>query len=262
MHIIPKVFLIISLLGLTFSDIEKREQNSYFGGGEELTFKVRYLFFNAAEAKMTVSNTIYQIQNRPTYKIDVTGRTLNIFKIFYVKDNWGTYMDTAKMIPYMSYRHIEEGDYRKHEQINFDHQKKNAVMNIFDRDNRRITETTSHVIPSGVQDIVSGFYYLRTMDLSNMKKGQNVNVRGFFDKKLYNIKLTYEGKERIKTKVGTFDTFIFSPTMPGNKLFSGDNPVKVWITDDKNRIPVKITANLVVGSLNMEISEARGLRHP
>src|SRR5690606_3838364 len=102
-HILPKVFLIISLLSLTFSDMEKKEQNYYFAGGEELTFKVRYLFFNAAEAKMTISNTIYQIQNRPTYKIDVTGRTLNIFKIFYVKDNWGTYMDTAKMIPYISY---------------------------------------------------------------------------------------------------------------------------------------------------------------
>src|SRR5690606_39367866 len=99
MHILSKVFLIISLLGLTFSDIEQRQQNSYFSAGEELTFKVRYLFFNAAEAKMTISNTIYQIQNRPTYKIDVTGRTLNIFKIFYVNDYWVTYVDTAKMYP-------------------------------------------------------------------------------------------------------------------------------------------------------------------
>lgn len=262
MHIISKVFLMISLMSLIFSDVEKKEQNTYFAGGEELTFKVRYLFFNAAEAKMTISKTIYQMQNRPTYKIDVTGRTLNIFKIFYVKDNWGTYLDTAKLIPYISYRHIEEGDYRKHEQINFDHQKQTATVNIFDRDNRRITETTSYTVKSGVQDIVSGFYYLRTLDLSSLSKGQTINIGGFFDKKTYNIKLTYEGKERIKTKIGEFDTFIFSPTMPSNKLFNGDNPVKVWITDDKNRIPVKITANLVVGSLNMEITEAKGLRHP
>jgi len=109
---------------------------------------------------------------------------------------------------------------------------------------------------------VSGFYYLRTMELSGLKKGQAITIKGFFDKKLYNIKLTFEGKERIKTKIGEFDTFIFSPTMPGNKLFSGENPVKVWITDDKNRIPIKITANLVVGSLNMDITKATGLRHP
>src|SRR5690554_5789108 len=261
MYIIPKIYLFLTLIGITFSDVQKDEQNDSFIGGEELTFKVKYLFFNAAEAKFTVSKTVYQIQGRPTYKIDVHGRTLNIFKIFYVKDNWGTYMDTARLVPYISYRHIEEGNYRKNEQIIFDHQDETATVHLFDRDNKKITEKTSHDAPANVQDIVSGFYYLRTRNLSALKQGETISIPGFFDKKLYNIKLTFEGKERIKTQIGDFDTFIFSPTMPGNKLFSGDNPVKVWITDDKNRIPVKITANLVVGSLNMEITQALGLRH-
>jgi hypothetical protein len=261
MKIVSKIFLFFLIVGFTFSDLRQTNQNTYFSGGEELTFKVKYLFFNAAEAKLTINKTIYQVQNRPTYKIDVYGRTLNIFKIFYVKDNWGTYLDTAKLIPYVSYRHIEEGNYRKHEQINFDHAKRKAVVNNFDRDNRKITETTSHDIPPGIQDIVSGFYYLRTLDLSQLVNGEAIQIKGFFDKKLHNIKLIFEGKERIKTKIGEFDTFVFSPTMPGNKLFSGDHPVKVWITDDKNRIPVKITASLVVGSLDMEITRAEGLRH-
>lgn len=262
MQMISKIFLFFFIVGFTFSDFHQTEQNTYFAGGEELTFKVKYLFFNAAEARLTISETIYQVQDRPTYKVDVYGRTLNIFKIFYVKDNWGTYLDTARIIPYVSYRHIEEGNYRKHEQINFYHHKRSAVVNTFDRDNKKITETTSHDITPGIQDIVSGFYYLRTMDLSKMSKGEEIQIGGFFDKKLYNIKLTFEGKQRIRTKIGEFDTFVFSPTMPGNKLFSGERPVKVWITDDKNRIPVKITASLVVGSLDMEIDRATGLRHP
>jgi len=262
MYTIPKIFLFFSILGLTFSEMHKPVQNDYFTGGEELTFKVKYLFFNAAEAKFTISKTIYQDQNRPTYKIDMFGRKLSIFKTYYVKDNWGTYLDTAKLIPYISYRHIEEGNYRKHEQVNFDHQKGTAVVNEFDRDNKKITETTTHTVSPNIQDIVSGFYNLRTKDLSQIKKGDAISIPGFFNKKLYNIKLTFEGKERIQSRIGTFDTFVFSPTMPGNKLFSGTNPVKVWITDDKNRIPIKITANLVVGSLDMEITEAVGLRHP
>src|SRR5690554_1797930 len=133
MYTIPKVFLFFSIVGLTFSDLHKPVRNDYFTGGEELVFKVKYLFFNAAEARFTVSNTIFQVKDRPTYKIDVFGRTLSIFKIFYVKDNWGTYLDTAKLIPYISYRHIEEGNYRKHEQVNFDHEKRLAVVNTFDR---------------------------------------------------------------------------------------------------------------------------------
>jgi hypothetical protein len=63
------------------------------------------------------------------------------------------------------------------------------------------------------------------------------------------------------TNIGSFNTFKFSPIMPENKLFSGEHPIKVWITDDKNKIPVKIKANLVVGALDMEITEARGLRN-
>ncbi|HLU90460.1 MAG TPA: DUF3108 domain-containing protein [Cyclobacteriaceae bacterium] len=262
MYTVPKVFLFFSIIGLAFSDMRQRAQNTYFTGGEELTFKVKYLFFNAAEARFTISNTIYQVQDRPTYKIDVYGRTLSIFKIFYVKDNWGSYLDTARLIPYRSYRHIEEGNYRKHEQVKFDHKNENAIVTTFDRDNRKVTDTSHYPIKPGMQDIVSGFYYLRTLDLSRLKKGEAITIPGFFDKKLYNIKLTFEGKERVKSRIGTFDTFVFSPTMPSNKLFSGSNPVKVWITDDKNRIPIKITANLVVGSLDMEITDAVGLRHP
>ena len=262
MHFISKFLLSIAVAGLIFSQGKREVQNDYFTMGEELTFKVKYLFFNAAEAKMTISNIVYQIDGRPTYKIDVHGRTLSIFRIFYVKDNWGTYLDTARLIPYISYRHIEEGNYRKHEQVRFDHDNGKATLNLFDRENKRITETTTHDIAPNVQDIVSGFYLLRTMDLSNIKKGEAIDIKGFFDKTSYNIKLTFEGKERISTKVGTFDTFIFSPTMPSNKLFSGEKPVKVWITDDANRIPVRINAKLVVGSLDMEITEAKGLRNP
>src|SRR5690606_4790186 len=133
MYTVPKVLLFFSVIGLSFSDMHKPVQNTYFTGGEELTFKVKYLFFNAAEARFTVSKTIYQLQKRPTYKIDVYGKTLNKFKIFYVKDKWGSYLDIASLVPYISFRHIEVGNYRKHVQVNFDHEKGVAVVNTFDR---------------------------------------------------------------------------------------------------------------------------------
>jgi hypothetical protein len=37
--------------------------------------------------------------------------------------------------------------------------------------------------------------------------------------------------------------------------------VKVWVTKDQNKIPVKIKANLFVGSLNIDIASANGLRN-
>lgn len=237
------------------------QKNTAFDSGEELVFKVSYGFLDAAEAKMKVSPQVTSVNNRPTYKIDVFGETLGVFKLFRVNNNWGTYLDTTKIIPYQSYRHIEEGKYRKHEQVIFDHEKKNAHVKLYDRENKELVDTKDYKVPANVQDIVSGFYQLRTMDLKRLKKGDSVTLTGFFDKEVYNLKLEYKGKETVSTKLGTFSSFVFSPIIPKNKLFRGEQPVTIWVTDDKNKIPVKIKAKLAVGALDMEIMEARGLRN-
>lgn len=237
------------------------QKNTAFRTGEELTFKVSFGFLDAAEAKMLISPKVYRTDDRPTYKIDVYGQTLGVFKLFKVNDNWGSYLDTAKIIPYQSYRHIEEGKYRKHERVFFDHQKKNAHVKLYDRENKELVSTKDYPVPTNVQDIVSGFYLLRTMDLKKLKKGDMVTLTGFFDKEVHKINLLYAGKEQLKTKIGDFETFVFTPIIPKNKLFRGDKPVTVWVTDDANKIPIKIKAKLWVGSLDMEITEAKGLRN-
>lgn len=237
------------------------QKNTAFKTGEELTFKVSFGFLDAAEAKMLISPKIYHTDDRPTYKIDVYGQTLGVFKLFKVNDNWGSYLDTAKIIPYQSYRHIEEGKYRKHERVLFDHQKKNAHVRLYDRENKELVSTKDYPIPANVQDIVSGFYLLRTMDLKKLKKGDMVTLTGFFDKEVHKLNLLYAGKEQLKTNIGDFETFVFTPIIPKNKLFRGEKPVTVWVTDDANKIPIKIKAKLWVGSLDMEITEAKGLRN-
>lgn len=84
-------------------------------------------------------------------------------------------------------------------------------MELYDRDNRTLKESKEYKLPSQVQDLVSGFYYLRTMDLTNLKKGQAILITGFFDKEIYNLKLIFEGTERIETSLGLKDTYIFFP---------------------------------------------------
>ncbi|SEJ58766.1 Protein of unknown function [Cyclobacterium xiamenense] len=256
------IFLMLFFLGNAQApEPEPVRKNQAFGKGETLTFNVSYFFINAAEAKMVISDEIHQVDDRPAYKIDVYGRTLSIFKLFYVKDNWGTYIDTARIVPYRAYRHIEEGNYRKHEVIDFDQQNQSATVKLYDRENKELVKTESFDVPYQVQDIVSGYYLLRTMDFKGLKKGDEIGIKGFFDMKNYNLKLIYEGKDRVSTSIGDFDTHVFSPVMPSNKLFRGKKPIKMWITADDNRIPVKIKASMVVGSINMDIVSAEGLRN-
>lgn len=263
-HQMKTLFLsLVLLLFLSASAFAQDDQkNSAFTFGEELQFDVSYGWLNLAEAKLQIHRRMVNENSRPHYKIDAFGKTKGAATIFgRVNDNWGTHVDTSTLLPSLSYRYIEEGKYRKNEKVFFDQQNKKAKMELYDRENRNLKESKEYKLPGQVQDLVSGFYYLRTMDLTNLKKGQSILITGFFDKEIYNLKLIYEGTEQIQTTLGIKETYIFSPLMPPNKLFRGDYPVKVWVTKDQNKIPVKIKANLFIGSLNMDISSAKGLRN-
>lgn len=237
-------------------------QNTAFSFGEELQFEVSYGWLVLADAKLQVARRAHDHDNKPHYKIDVFGKTKGAATIFgRVNDNWGTYLNIESMLPTVSYRHIEEGNYRKHEKVLFDQKNRKARMELYDRDNKILKQVKEYDLPSEVQDLVSGFYFLRSMDLQNLKPGETILIKGFFDKEFYNIKLIYEGTEKIETELGLKDTYIFSPQLPKNKLFRGDYPVKVWVTKDQNKIPVKIKANMFLGSLNLDIKSAKGLRN-
>ena len=263
-HQMKTVFgtVLLLLAATSFVWSQNDPENSAFTFGEELQFEVSYGWLNLADAKLQVNRRAVTEKSRPHFKIDAYGKTKGAATIFgKVNDNWGTHIDTSTLLPSLSYRYIEEGKYRKHEKVHFDQKNRNARMELYDRDNRTLKETKEFKLPGNVQDLVSGFYYLRAMDLTNMKKGQVITITGFFDKEIYNLKLIYEGSEELETSLGLKDTYIFSPLIPQNKLFRGEYPVKVWVTKDQNKIPVKIKANLFIGSLNIDISSAKGLRN-
>lgn len=256
------LLLILSFFSFGWSKAQTKVANTAFTFGEELNFEVSYGWLSLAEAKLQVAKRPHSEGDRVFYKIDAFGKTKGAATIFgRVNDNWGTHLDTGSFLPSMSYRHIEEGKYRKHEKVYFDQQNKKARVELYDRENRTLKEVKEFNLPNQVQDLVSGFYLLRSMNLSNLRKGQEILITGFFDKEIYNLKLIYEGTEQIETSLGKRDTYIFSPQIPKNKLFRGDFPVTVWVTKDQNKIPVKIKANLFIGSLNIDIASAKGLRN-
>jgi len=232
-----------------------------FTFGEDLHFEVTYGWVDLAEARLHINNKVIFENSQPYFKIDAFGKTKGAVTIFSkVNDNWGTHLNTQSLLPRLSYRYIEEGRYRRNEKVYFDQVNKKATLELYDRENKKVKETKVYSLPGTVQDLVSGFYYLRTLDLSALRKGQEVLIRGFFDKEIYNLKLIFEGTEILETNLGKKETYLFSPKIPKNSLFRGEYPVKVWITKDANKIPVKIKANLFIGSLDIDITSAKGLK--
>jgi len=226
--------------------------------GERIEYRVHYGFINAGEAILQMDKSIYTINNRACYKIDVYGRTKGFFDmVTSVRDNWGTYLDTSAVVSQMFYQSIKEGKYLKKEVIEFDHDNNVALVNRLNKVDSSLMKKDKIAIPPNIQDIVSGYYYLRTFDFDTMRTDHIFTVVGFFDDTTYHIKVKFLGRKKLKTKIGEFNSFIMSPIMPPNAFFRGKNPLKVWVSDDKFRIPLKIKADLLIGALEIDISSYR-----
>ncbi|MEX2335637.1 MAG: DUF3108 domain-containing protein [Fulvivirga sp.] len=228
--------------------------NTSFIRGEVIEYKAHYGFVNAATGTMVINDDIYTIKGRPCYKIDVYGRSTGMLDLFMrIRDNWGTYLDTAAIITQKSYRLIEEGKYRKNEVVNFDQINKVARVKTFDNKKEQWRPEETYEIPPNVQDIVSGYYYLRTLKFDTLNNGDIIEIDAFFDDEVYDFKVRFIGREMIKTKLGEIRSVILAPIMPDNDLFEGENSVKVWISDDLNKVPLKIKAEMFVGAVEIDI---------
>ena len=226
-----------------------------FSRGEKLEYRVHYGFFNAGEATIKVHDNYYELGERPCYKMEVLGRSVGAFdRIIRIRDTWGTFMDTGAYKPRMAYRYVEENKYRLKEVVTFDYVKRIAKVDVKDR------RDTAYRIPDPVHDIVSGYYFLRQIDYSKVKPGEVLNIDAFFENSNYQFRLRLIGRETIKTKFGKVKCIVLSPIMPKNGLFDGENSIRLWMSDDAIRIPVKVRAELFVGAVELDITSYQGTK--
>ena len=237
--------------------------NDSFSKGEVIHFKMTYGIFTVGKGSTQIHPNYFRVNNRQCFKVDVFGRTVGMVDwVADVDDQWGAYIDTAALVPHMFYRKIREGKYKKDEETYFDHEKRKISVKATDRKTGKFKEPKLYDAPAQVRDMIAGFLYLRVMDLSKTKVGDTILVTGFFEDEFYKMNIIYHGKEAVKTKVGKVNSLIFKPVMPKNKLFDGENSITAWFSDDKNRIPVKINAEMFIGSAGVELTDYSGLKHP
>lgn len=259
------LFLVFLLSGFLSEDkdIYPPVKNESFTRGEVINFKMTYGIFTVGKGSVNIHPKYFRINNRDCFKIDVYGKTVGMVDwVADVDDRWGAYIDTVAIVPHQFYRFIREGRYRKDEWTNFDHPNRKIEVKTLDKKTGKLKEPKYYDAPAEVRDMVAGFLYLRNMDLSRAKVGDTISVKGFFEDEFYNFKIIYSGKETIRVKAGKIRTLVFKPVMPKNKVFDGENSVTAWFSDDKNRIPVKINAEMFIGSAGVELTDYAGLKNP
>ncbi len=248
-----KLPLLLFLFGIIF--ILPAQEKAY-GDGEFFKFRVHYGFVTAGYATLKVKDA--SLNGKDVFHVRGYGQTVGVSKWFFkVEDDYQSYIDKQKNIPYRFIRKIDEGGYTKDIQIDFNHNSQKATV----KDNKK-KETTVFSFPKDTQDMISAFYYLRnTLDTENIKEGDVVEMNMFFDQENYKFRLKFLGKEVLDTNFGRVRTLIFRPYVQSGRVFKEKESLTVWISDDKNKIPLLVKADLAVGSLKATLTEFKGLQH-
>ena len=250
-----KKAILCLLLLTTFGFDSQRE--SAFGVGEWFKFRIHYGFVNAGYATLADKEAI--LHNEKVFHLIGKGQTTGISRFFFkVDDLYESYIDEKTFVPYQFLRKINEGGYTKNQEGFFIPQQNKITV----KDYKHKTEKT-FAIPKNTQDILSAFYYLRNFaTIDEIKPGEYVAIDMFFDEETTKFKLKFIGRENIKTKFGTVASMIFKPYVFSGRVFKEQESVTVWISDDDNKIPLRIQADLLVGSIKADLESYKGVRFP
>ncbi len=246
---------IIAIL-LFFNFASLYAQKKAYGDGEWLNFRVHYGLITAGNATLEVKKTT--IDGKQVYHIKGYGETSGMTSWFFpVKDDYQSYVDVEKDIPYRFIRKIDEGGHTKDIQIDFDHTKLDATIN--DKKNNSLKVVS---FPKDAQDMVSAFYYLRNnLEVEKIKEGDEILLNMFFDRENYKFKLKFLGREIINTEFGKVACLVFRPYVQSGRVFKEKESLTLWVSDDDNKIPIVIKADLMVGSLKATLIQFKGLQH-
>lgn len=221
--------------------IDRYLENLAFGVGEKLSFEVKYGFISAGTATMEVMRLI-EYENRPCYQIVTQARSNSFFSTFYkVEDRVESIMDATGLFSWRFEKNLREGKYRSDRKYSFD-QRGNSVVYKGD---------TIEIEPF-VQDALSTLYYMRTQPL---EVGKSFFLDNFIDGRKYHLEVKVLKRETITVDAGSFECFVVEPITQSVGIFKHEGRLKVWLTDDRLRLPVLMKSKVIVGSIAVELTD-------
>jgi len=223
-----------------------------FKPGEELSYSLKYGFFTAATADIKVESSNIKFEGNPAYHIIANGKTAGTFDFLYkVRNRYETYVDEKTLQPYFYAENRHESSYKHSDKVTFDHTtgKITAAKGTF-------------ALKGQVFDFLSAYYFARNLDVTKMRIGEKFDLQYFLEDGIHTLTITYVGKEKTDCSLGTFNCYKFNPTIIPGRIFRKDSKLYLWITADGNRIPIKAHVEVIVGSLTMDLLDAKNLKYP
>jgi len=250
-----KKIILFLLLILTVS-FDSQNDDAY-DAGEWFKFRIHYGFVNAGYATLEVKDAV--INNKKAFHVIGKGYTTGMSRFFFkVDDLYESYIEKESGNPSQFVRKINEGGYTKNQEGFFNQSANKIVVKDYKNNSEK-----AFVIPKNTQDILSAFYYLRNYPtIDKINPGESIVIDMFFDEETTKFKLKFIGRENITTKFGVVSAMVFRPLVQSGRVFKEQESLTVWVSDDDNRLPIRIKAELAVGSIKADLDAFKGLKNP
>ena len=228
-----------------------------YKSGEELSFLVYYEApligkMYAGKAILELNESTEIIEGQQVCHAVGRGYSTGSMDFFYkVRDRFESWFDSDSIRAYQFMRRTNEGGYIVDDNVQFDYENKKAI-----------SKQKEIEIGESVQDLLSAFYFARNLDISSIPIGGSFPIDFYLDDSLYTSVIIYEGKEIVETRLGKFRTMKFKPMVVEGEVFDHPYPMFLWVTDDKNRIPILIKSEVIFGSVKGELYKFKNLKYP
>lgn len=237
--------------------------NNVVQPGEKITFEISYNWLipwiDVGVASFEVKEAT--IGKNTFYHIIGTGRSYKSWDWFYeVRDIYQSWVDPVTLKPYYFKRDVNEDGFKI--DIEYEFNRKDTLVYSQHRDSKKPLTYDTLKVTACTYDIISILYYARNIDYSKYSPGDKIPITIMLDGKLTPIYFRYLENDKIRMKdLGRVKCKVFAAyTVEGTVFHEGEN-LKLWVTDDKNRIPIQIKTPILVGSIKAKLINYTGLKY-
>ena len=236
-------------------------ENTTFRAGEKIVYK---LYYNWNFVWLPAGEVTFKVYDLPEqYRVTVRGQTYPSYEWFYkVTDNYESYLDKETLLPQIHIKDIHEGGYTKYDRTTF-YQDEQRIVSVRGSDPVSALPKEMEVEPC-MHDLISIIYFARNLDYDRLRKNDEIPIKILMDREMHPLKIRYLGAEddvKIKDS-GRYNTLRFSPQLITGELFKEGDEMKIYVSNDENKIPLMIESPVTVGSVKAVLKSYRGLRYP
>ncbi|GHT09934.1 hypothetical protein FACS189432_05830 [Bacteroidia bacterium] len=237
-----------------------------FRDGEELTFDIHYKYgfvmLKAGTAEYFINDGSYN--NKSAWNTTLNFKTTAFFdKIFKIRDSMYSQVN-VNLEPLYHWREVNEGHTYFREEIVFNkYGKAYSEVHVKQENRERVKLDTILTANNPGYDLLNILMFARSLDYPRLKHGESFNLSTFIGKSKVNIIVHFEGQTVInKSETLKYNAYKLTLDIT-DEVFSGSkNAMEVWISNDKNHIPLKLKAKLKIGAAEAELTSYKNLKYP